>query len=254
MFNGSGTRAFFIRIMLIFWAIYSPGSLGAAEPPSANVIPQLIDDARGGIRGMEWKLRVISQGVNGIQEFKAFTKVRGYYSVSSVETPQHLRGAKIFTAKDKLWFWKPGQSLPVPVTRQQNLLGPISYGDIVGFDYTKNYKAKFIGEEEIEGKSAWVYLLEAITPIAPYQSLIYWLDQQDLLGLKTDFYSASGKKLRTARMKYENTIIVNGKAAPSISEIIFTNELVNHEIVTVFFIDPVVKDIPDNDFNLKIEP
>lgn len=228
--------------------------LQAADPPDANVITQLLDKARGGLQGIEMQIRVETESANGGGEFTAFTKVRGHYSVSVVDKPEHLQGARIYTSKDKLWYWKPGQSKPVPVTRQQKLLGPISYGDIVGSEYTGNYEAKFLGEGEVDGRPAWAYGLEAVTALAPFRYVTYWLTQDNLLGIKAEFYSASGQKLRTATIEYQNLVIVDGGPQPLVSRITFTDELSNQDKVSVYFINPVAKEIPDDAFTVKSSP
>lgn len=254
MFKAISTRFYSMAIIVIFSSAGYSAYLHAADPPDAKTIPHLLDEARGGLHGIEMKLRIESESANGRDEFIAFTKVRGRYSVSVVEKPEHLQGARIYTSKDKLWYWKPGQSHPVPVTRQQKLLGPISYGDIVGSEYTGNYEAKFLGEAEVDGRPAWAYGLEAMTVQAPFRYVTYWIAKDNLLGIKAEFHSASGKKMKSATVEYDNRVLIDGKTHPIVSKITFCDELSNRDRVTVYFVDPIAQEIPDDAFSIKSTP
>jgi hypothetical protein len=254
MIKAVPTRSYSLALIAILSSAGYSTYLHAADPPEAKTIPQLLDEARGGLQGIEMKIRIESESANGRDEFSAFTKVRGHYSVSVVEKPEHLQGARIYTSRDKLWYWKPGQSQPVPVTRQQKLLGPISYGDIVGSEYSGNYEAKLLGEAEVDGRLAWAYGLEAVTVQAPFRYVTYWVAQDNLLGIKAEFHSASGQKVKSATVEYDNRVLIDGKTQPFVSKITFCDELSSRDRVTVYFVDPIVKEIPDDAFTIKSTP
>ena len=204
--------------------------------------------------GVEWKINILVRNGQGEQSISAIGKVRGSFSVTIVETPENLKGTRIYIAKDKLWFWKPGQNLPIPITKQQKLMGPAAYGDILSTDYAKNYSAELIGEEIIDNRLSWIFSLKAFRNDVAYSAIKYWIDQQDYLGIKAEFFTASGKIVKSAKMKYDNHVVQNGNIIPFISEITITEEQLKFEEVILTFSDPILKEIPDEVFNLNFTP
>ena len=204
--------------------------------------------------GVEWKINILVRNGQGEQSISAIGKVRGSFSVTIVETPENLKGTRIYIAKDKLWFWKPGQNLPIPITKQQKLMGPAAYGDILSTDYAKNYSAELIGEEIIDNRLSWIFSLKALRNDVTYSAIKYWIDQQNYVGIKAEFFTASGKIAKSAKMKYDNHVVQNGNIIPFISEISITEEQLKFEEVILTFSDPILKEISDEVFNLNFTP
>ncbi len=254
MYKHSINSQYLFTLLLIMIFFHPLNSLATTTLSPEEILIKA-SEARGIMEtGVEWKINILVRNDQGEQSISALGKVRGYYSVTIVETPENLHGTRIFIAKDKLWFWKPGQNLPIPITKQQKLIGPAAYGDILSIDYAKNYSAELVGEEIIDNRLSWIFALKANNNDVTYSAIKYWIDQQNFVGIKAEFFTASGKIAKSAKMKYDNHLIQNGNIIPFISEITITEEQLKFEEVILTFSDPILKEIPDEQFNLNFTP
>lgn len=63
--------------------------------------------------------------------------------------------------------------------------------------YPEKYEITLLGEEEYEGKLCWKLQRVPLVKETGYSKHVVWLDQQDFLFLKTDFYDKKGDLLKT---------------------------------------------------------
>ena len=118
-----------------------------------------------------------------------------------IQQPDDAAGNRyIATSDGKMWFWKPGLSRPVSVSKRQRLSGDAAIGDIASNSFVEGYK---VSGTEADG-GATIYTLEADSRTATYKKIRYWIDDKRL-GTKAEFYAASGNLIRTATMAYGNS-------------------------------------------------
>lgn len=175
--------------------------------------------ARGimtGDTGVQWLVDVRSTG--GENERAQFVAVsQGGKIYAEVVRPEDAKGRKYLAeASGNMWFWKPGLSRPVSVSKRQRLSGDAAIGDVASTSYVDGYDLASREDGEVDGEPAWVYTLEANSLGDTYAKIKYWVTKGENLGKKAEFYAKSGNLLRTSTMEYGNQ--VNGR--PFLSEMV----------------------------------
>jgi outer membrane lipoprotein-sorting protein len=121
--------------------------------------------------------------------------------------PANLKGRKIIINDRDMQLVIPKVKNPIHITASQRLAGGVSYGDIIGVSYAQNYIAKIDGEETIAGLGpdgnktnagqCFVLDLTAVNAGSNYHKIILWVAKENLMPVKADFFTLSGKKMST---------------------------------------------------------
>src|SRR5262245_28579942 len=78
-------------------------------------------------------------------------------------------GRKALTVGEKMWLIIPGTENPVPITKNQRLMGGASFGDVASMRLAEDYTAVLRPETENLGdRPAYVLDLTAKSPKTPY--------------------------------------------------------------------------------------
>lgn len=222
-----------------------------AEMSNYEILKQA-DEARGNIEGVTWEVSVVSREDGRTNSISYDVQARGFDIMANTFEPAKYKDNKILMVNGNMWFYKPGLTKPFPISQRQKLMGNASYGDIAATNYADDYEATLVGDESIDGESAYVYDLKALKKESTYDRIKYWISKERLVGLKADYYTLSGKKFKSAVMEYENTVTRKGNAMPFISKITIYDELMSSNVTTLTFDKPVIKSIPDYVFNLNL--
>ncbi|MFY9552672.1 MAG: outer membrane lipoprotein-sorting protein [Thermoanaerobaculia bacterium] len=106
-------------------------------------------------------------------------------------------GRKALTVGDKMWLIVPGAEHPVPITKNQRLMGGASFGDVASMRLAEDYTAVLRpGTETVAGRATYVLDLAAISPKAAYPQVTLWLDTEEKLPRKLLFFLPSGREAR----------------------------------------------------------
>ena len=219
--------------------------------PDAQVLLKQADRARGGgLPGIVWDIRLTSRDGDKIAEPQRL-QVRAVddASVAEVLEPPRSRGSKILQVEHNMWLTRPGLSKPIPISPRQRMSGQASNGDIAATNYAGDYEAKLVSEEKLNGELCYVLELTARHKRTTYDKIRYWISVEREVGVKAEFYSLSGKLLKTALFKYDNTIQYGEKRIPFVSSMVIKDALVDAE-TTMKFGTVVVKKIPSSEFDL----
>lgn len=225
-------------------------------PVFAEINPREIiakaDEARGGLGEVEWEIEIesIERGRKQISSLKI--KSKKFKSLAEFIDPPKTKGRKLLMIDRNMWFIQPGLRKPVPISPRQKLSGGASNGDIASTNYAGDYEATFISEENINGEMCYLFDLIATNKKATYDRIKYWISKDRFVGIKSDFFTVSGKLFKSAIMEYENTIIVKGKTSPFISKMVITNAVVKDEVTTMIYNKVKYKKIPDSNFDLNL--
>jgi hypothetical protein len=122
-----------------------------AMPPED--ILRAADQARGNLEGVTWTVTISSQKQN--KPMTLLVKARGFDIATETLAPAIHKGNQLMMIKGNMWFYKPGLSKPVPVSKRQKLLGDAVYGDIAATNYAADYVASLLPEEEILGQPCY---------------------------------------------------------------------------------------------------
>ncbi|NMM28157.1 MAG: outer membrane lipoprotein-sorting protein [Glaciimonas sp.] len=225
------------------------GVVGAAT--DAHSILKDSDQARGGgLPGIVWEIKVVSRdGERTDDQQRLIVKAVDDSSVAETQEPARFKGSKILQVERNMWLTRPGLSKPIPISPRQRMSGQASNGDIAATNYAGDYDAQTSGTESIDGESCYVLDLAAKHKRATYDKIRYWVSVKRVVGLKAEFYSVSGKLLKTARFEYNNTIEHDGRRVPFVSKMTIRDALIDAE-TTMEFGTVKVKKIAASEFDL----
>ena len=118
-------------------------------------------------------------------------------------SPPRDAGRKLLRVSENMWVRIPSSRRAIRITPQQRLLGQASNADVMGTNYAADYTAQLLGDEEVtsyEGTPESCYKLELVkkTPAASYHRLIYWVEKESSRPIKSEFYTQTGRLLKTA--------------------------------------------------------
>ena len=211
-------------------------SLAVSAAPDAASIVKQADRARGGgLPGIVWEIRLSSRDGEKIDEAQRL-QVQAVDNASVAETlePARFKGSKLLQVERNMWLTRPGLSKPIPISPRQRMSGQASNGDIAATNYADDYESRITGEETLAGEPCYVLELTARHKRTTYDRIRYWVAVKRMVGVKAEFYSVSGKLLKTARFDYGNVIQYQGQQTPFISRMTIRDALIDAETTMDF--------------------
>ena len=239
-----------ISSLLLAAALFS-SVFSAQAGGDAQTLLQDADRARGGgLPGIVWEIRLISRDGGTVSDEQRL-EVRAVDANSVAETlePARFKGSKLLQVGRNMWLTRPGLSKPIPISPRQRLSGEASNGDIAATNYAADYNATLSGEETVDGELCHVLELAARNKRATYDRVRYWVSVKRSVGVKAEFYSLSGKLLKTARFDYGHSIDYEGRRLPFVSRMSIRDALIDAE-TTMNFGMVKVRKIAASEFEL----
>ncbi len=241
------------RVLLAVLAVLGALPAEAATPPTDPVaVLREADRARGNLGGVTWELDIDSRENGRATEMSVLVKSRGYDFLSENLSPERSKGQKLLMVSGNMWFSKPGLSKPVPVARRQRLIGQAAYGDIAATNYADEYDATITGEEAVDGEPCTVFDLKAKKKNTTYDRIRYWVSRTRGVGVRGEYFTVSGKLIKTALMEYDLSVERDGRTRPFISRIVIHDALIDDSVTTLTFRKPVFSELPDRVFNVDM--
>jgi hypothetical protein len=210
------------------------------------------DMARGNLEGVKWLVNITSVENNTGQGRSLNILARGYDFLGIMIDPPKVKNQKIMMVDHNMWYTKPGLKKPVPVSSRQKLIGGAAYGDIAATNYADDYEATALPDETINGELCYVFDLKAISKKSTYDQIKYWISKDRLVGVKSEFYTVSGKLFKTAVFEYANQVILENKPSPFISRMTITDALIATNITTLIFNNNQIVRVPDSTFDMNM--
>lgn len=219
--------------------------------PDAQALLKQSDRARGGgLPGIVWEIRLLSRdGEKGAEEQRLQVRATDQASLAEVVEPARSVGTKLLQVERNMWLSKPGLSKPIPISPRQRMSGQASNGDIAATNYAGDYEAQLAGTETLGDEVCHVLDLSAKHKRTTYDKIRYWVSVKRGVGIKAEFYSLSGKLIKSARFDYDNTIEFEGKRIPFVSRMVIRDALVDAE-TAMDFGAAKVKKVAASEFDL----
>jgi hypothetical protein len=210
------------------------------------------DQARGNLEGVTWEASLESVENTRIETMTFEVKARGFDILAENLAPPKSKGNKILMLLGNMWFYKPGLSKAVPISRRQRLLGNALYGDIAATNYAGEYEATMLADDEVNGEVCYVFDLKSKDTKTTYDRIKYWIAKDRVVGVKAEYFTVSGKQFKSSTMEYTHTIEIAGQARPFISRIVIYDELMSNDITTLVLRHPRLQSLPAYVFDLNI--
>lgn len=168
--------------------------------------------------------------------------------------PAREKGTKMLILDDRLWIYSPDTDRTIQLAghmlRQSVMGSDLSYEDMMEDRALLDmYDAKTIGEEELDGRRAWILELIAKVDDVSYVKRRTWIDQERFVPLKEELYAKSGQILKMTTLSNVNQI--DGRWFPQ--KIVYKDMLkkgkgTEFEILTIQF----NQTIPDHIFTKAV--
>ncbi len=237
---------------LLFTVLLTQAPWAAELDPVALL--QRSDQARGGgLPGLIWEVRSKNSGSQVNEDdppMRLLIKAVATASLAETLEPPRSKGARMLQVDRNMWLTKPGLKKPVPISPRQRLTGQAAIGDIAATNYARDYTPKFLRSEDIAGERCAVLELSANTRQATYDKLIYWISEKRGVGVRAEFLSLSGKRLKSAQFEYGNTVRIDGKTVPFVSRMLIADELTDAS-TTLEYGQVQVKAVPPSEFDVS---
>lgn len=149
--------------------------------------------------------------LDGVNKYVVFAKNLDN-SLVQFRSPATERGKSLLMIEDDVWIYLPKVKKPVRVPLKQRLFGKIAIGDMVRTQFSNDYEATLIGEQDFKGETAFVLDLKAKSSKKTYSQIKYWVAKKDFRPLFAEYFTASGKALKT--LTFEDFRFVEGKSRP----------------------------------------
>jgi len=215
---------------------------------------QASDIARGGqIDGIsiESTLTAYKNGKAGTHYAMLIESIQNKSLITFLE-PARSKGILMLIKERNMWFISSDVRKPVPISPRQRLTGGANNGDIATANYSRDYDAELFGEEIVDGILCYVLNLSAKSKRVTYDKITYYIDKESYLGKKAEYYTVSGKHLKTAHFEYDNRLQHKGKTIRFVSKMILTDELKNKNKTVLTYKNVEIKKIARSRFNLNL--
>lgn len=111
--------------------------------------------------------------------------------------PASEAGQMMLMKDRELWVFLPSVSQPVRMPLSQKLTGQVANGDLARANLSGDYTPKLLRIEKIDGADYAVLELTAVDRGVTYQRAIYWVSIKTKRPLKAEFYTISGRLMKT---------------------------------------------------------
>ena len=210
------------KLRTVCWPLALIAALACASPAvaagpsvSAQEIVRRADEARFPREGFEVvvNIRTFQSGkATETRLYKVLSKGNENTIVMTLE-PASERGQILLMKGRDLWMFLPRVSQPVRLSLAQRLIGQVSNGDIARANFSGDYNASVTGTEKVGREALYVLDLVAVDRSVTYQRVRYWVAQSTFRPFKAEFYSLSGRLLKTC--SYEDYKSLGGKLRPT---------------------------------------
>jgi outer membrane lipoprotein-sorting protein len=165
-------------------------------------------------------------------------------SIIMITEPASERGQAILMKGRDLWIFMPSVSQPIRLSLSQRLTGQVANGDVARANFTGDYHPELLRNEIIDDENYHVLQLTGVDRSVTYQKVLLWVNQSNYRPHKAEFYSVSGRLLKTSR--YENFEMTLGELRPT--RIIMEDALKQGEVSVLDYSDMKLRDLPDKIF------
>jgi outer membrane lipoprotein-sorting protein len=216
------------------------------EDPVARSILERADEIRFPQEGFQVDVAIVTTSDGKPAEERKYRVLSkgSENSVVMVLEPASDRGQIMLTKGHDLWMFLPSVSQPVRLSMAQRLTGQVANGDLARANFVGDYNPRLIRTDIVDGQKQHVLELTAIDRTVTYQRVILWVRQSNNYPQKAEFYSASGRLLKTCL--YQDFRQMAGKVRPT--KLVMEDALRKGEQSVLDYSAMKLRDLPDKVF------
>lgn len=229
----------------LFGSLPASAAAESDEDVAASIV-QKADEVRFPADSFEATVAIETAGAGdaaGVRKYRVLSKGKDN-TVVMVTEPASERGQIMLMKGHDLWVFMPNVSQPVRISLSQRLTGQVANGDLARANFSGDYDAKVLRTEKIENDDYYVLELTAKERSVTYHRVIYWVRKSNAWPLKAEFYSVSGRLLKSC--SYEGWKRVAGRQRPT--RLVMQDALRPDEKSVLDYSEMKAREIPDRVF------
>lgn len=164
--------------------------------------------------------------------------------------PARDKGKALLADLDKMWYYSPDLRRPIPISKQQRLVGQVANGDVVAADFDTSYAPKLLGEEPCGNKICYKLSLTRLWPSITYPVITYWVEKESYYPYRADFFAEAGLLLK--RSYYQDYQPILERMRPT--QIVVQDALRKEVYTTMQYSDVQLKTLADFYFQKEYLP
>ena len=208
-----------VCVLLGIWLyavhLLPPSMVLAAEEEAAKALVERADRIRFPQGGYQVHVRITTFSTGrepDVREYEILSK-GNERSIVRTLSPASDKGQILLMRDRDLWLYMPSISQPVRLSAAQKLTGQVANGDLARANFSGDYLPAIVRTETIENENYHVLELKAADRSVTYHRVLYWINKSNNWPYKAEFYSVSGKLLKTCL--YQNFKEIGGLTRPT---------------------------------------
>ncbi|MGH7845019.1 MAG: outer membrane lipoprotein-sorting protein [Candidatus Binatia bacterium] len=226
--------------------VLSAGVIFAQDGELAKNVVEKADRIRFPQEGFQVNVKITADAPGREPEVRQYQILSKGNDRTIIRTlaPVADRGQVLLMRDRDLWIFMPRVSQPIRLSVSQRLTGQVANGDLARANFSGDYNPSIARTDNIEGEFYYVLELKAVDRGVTYHRVMYWVNKETLRPYKAEFYSLSGKLLKTCR--YEAFKDAAGAARPT--RLVMEDALNEGAKSTLDYTDLKLRDLPDKMF------
>ena len=197
------------------------------QQTAREILQKSLDLVNGNSNTATLRMSIVRPSWRRDMEIKSWS-LGTEYSLILITSPARDKGTAFLKREDELWNWQPrierSIKLPPSMMLQAWMGSDFTNDDLVRqSSIVEDYQHEIIGEESIEGRPCHIIELVPL-PDAPvvWGKVITWIDKDEYLTLKSEFYDEEGYVVST--MYGKEIKMLDGRLLPSVMEVVPADE------------------------------
>jgi outer membrane lipoprotein-sorting protein len=237
----------FLRQLVAVICLFSGTVWGASDnAESAQSILEKADQIRFPRESFQVDVNITTTAPGqpaDLHHYRVLSKGNENSVVMTLE-PASERGQILLMKGRDLWIFMPEISQPIHLSMSQRLTGQVANGDLARANFAGDYTATILRTDVLDGEKYHVLELIGVDKGVTYHKVLYWVRQSNFWPYRAEFYSVSGRLLKTSR--YENFQMLLGKQRPT--RLVMEDALHKDEQSVLDYSDMKLRDLPDKVF------
>jgi len=216
----------------------------------------LLNDAevRRGVRfssGMQWTVAAGSKSPGGATNATLIVRSQAGKAAAEIVAPPSSAGNKYLLTGGQMYFYRTGTKRAVPVPRRQQVAGDAAIGDIASISFLQEYAPAAASKATLSGEACTKFELKARPgSSASYDKIELWVSNDQRVSRKAEFFTRTGKHIRTATFEHKASITISGKSIPFLSKLEVVEMLGTPKTTILSFKDYKTKNFPAETFEV----
>jgi hypothetical protein len=242
------------RLLVIVAAVLGmlAPSVRAAEIDASKILADSDRARGGGLPGVEWHLKITSTDPENEDLRELSVRAVDDNSLATTIYPPRFKRAMLLQVERNMWYGRPDLRKPISISPRQKMTGQAANGDIASTNYYGEYTPTVLREEKVGQEDTYVLDLAAKNKWVTYDRIVYWVSKERLVAVQAEFYTVSGKLIKTATFEYGNSIVYGGRTIPFVSRVEIRDAINKANVSVLEYSDVKIRRLTAADFHISV--